>query len=332
MRMAAALVLAFAPVWQDNPTQGPPASQAESQPGVKPPHIELSELNAAIRQGLAKGKGKEADIARAAQFREGQRQLSEFIKKYDGKMESLSARVMRATLSLAIGERGEAALDLEPVVAALADTHSGPQLALRMEALRWYCEADPAKARPLVEALAAGTPAEKSKAASLLLKVDAVTRLREGNDLLPFTATAIDGSAVSNTSYPGKVVLIHFWRSGSADSIDELRALKSLYRAKHRDGFEILGVSLDDKRIRTVPGGEEPAGDGVEGLRRFVGEFGVPWAQVYDGGGMDSKLAQTFNVGNLPANILVDRKGKIRALSIPIEDLPDKVGKLLGER
>jgi (2Fe-2S) ferredoxin len=317
---AVLLVLGAAP--QDKPTTG--SVPSEIQAGVKPPNVELAELNYAIRQSLSKGRGKDAERERAAQFQDGRRQLSEFIQKYEGKPDALSARVMRATLWLATGERGEAARDLEPVLSALTGPQTGPLLFLKLEALRWYCEADPAKARPLVEALASGSQAEKDKMPGLLLKVDAAARLREGK--------AIDGSDVSNTSYPGKVVLIHFWKSSSGESVDELRALKKLYRARHGEGFEIVGISLDEKKIRTPPGGGEPAGEGADGLRRFVEEFGIPWAQIYDGAGMDSAMALTFNVGNLPWNILVDRKGKIRGLGVAIDELPRKVGNLVGER
>lgn len=73
------------------------------------------------------------------------------------------------------------------------------------------------------------------------------------------------------------------------------------YQAHHAQGFEILGISLDQP-------------NSGEKVTKVTGEKGMTWEQVYDGGYWKAAIAQKFAIDSIPAVFLVDGDtGKILA-------------------
>ena len=69
-----------------------------------------------------------------------------------------------------------------------------------------------------------------------------------------------------------------------------------VYQEFKPKGFEIIGVNLDADKAS---------------LDAFLGQTPLPWAQIYEPGGMDSRLADAFGVISLPTMFLVDTEGKV---------------------
>jgi len=68
------------------------------------------------------------------------------------------------------------------------------------------------------------------------------------------------------------------------------------YEEHHKDGFEIIGVSLDEDKGR---------------LEKSLKDNKIPWPQYFDGKGWDNRLALKFGVNSIPAMFLVDGEGNI---------------------
>jgi len=75
--------------------------------------------------------------------------------------------------------------------------------------------------------------------------------------------------------------------------------VKSVYDKYQADGFEIVGISLDDK-------------EGA--LRRFIKEKELRWPQHFDGKGWENKFALAYGIYGIPTMWLVDKRGDLRYL------------------
>lgn len=144
-----------------------------------------------------------------------------------------------------------------------------------------------------------------------------------GNEALSFTATTLDGKELSfPKDYAGKVVMLDFWATWCGPCIAELPNVKEAYAEHHDAGFEILGISFDQA-------------DKEEMLKEFLEENEMPWTQIYEGKGWDTKLGSVYDVSGIPFVLLVDGdSGKILGTA---KELRGKgcaafVGKMLAEK
>jgi thiol-disulfide isomerase/thioredoxin len=115
-----------------------------------------------------------------------------------------------------------------------------------------------------------------------------------GKKAIPFTMTSLDGSEINfPKTYAGKIVMLDFWATWCGPCIAELPNLKKAYEDWHDKGFEVLGISFDNK-------------DMAEKLKEFTKEHEMPWAQVYEGLGWETTLGEMYDVSGIPFVLLVD--------------------------
>ena len=113
----------------------------------------------------------------------------------------------------------------------------------------------------------------------------------------------------------GKWVLIDFWASWCGPCREELPELVKVYQAYHSNGFEVVGISLDDD---------------AQAWQKAVKKMKLSWHHLSDLKGWDSKAVVTYKVFGIPTNLLVNPQGKIVASNIDIDDLIDKLNEVLG--
>lgn len=147
-------------------------------------------------------------------------------------------------------------------------------------------------------------------AEGLLRKMDALGKPLE------LSFTALDGRKVDLKNLRGKVVLIDFWATWCIPCLQELPAVKAVYKKYHSKGLEIIGISLDEKR------------DVVE---QFLKKNQIPWPQYFDGKGWQTHWAQYYGIQAIPAMWLVDKKGILRDQNAR-QNLEQKIQKLLNEK
>src|SRR5690606_1724849 len=61
------------------------------------------------------------------------------------------------------------------------------------------------------------------------------------------TGTLLDGSPFNWDAYRGKVVLVDFWATWCGPCRAEVPNVIKMYQAYHDKGFDVVGISLDEK-------------------------------------------------------------------------------------
>lgn len=118
--------------------------------------------------------------------------------------------------------------------------------------------------------------------------------LRVGGETIAFETDKFGGKPVMfPDDYKGKIVLLDFWAVWCPPCREEVPNIVRTYEQFHKEGFEILGVSLDRK------------GDDAK-LKDFMKEFGMTWEQIFDGGYWKAEIAQLYGVNSIPHAVLVD--------------------------
>lgn len=128
-----------------------------------------------------------------------------------------------------------------------------------------------------------------------------------------FSATDVHGRKVTEKLFAGKVsvaMTLATWSYASTSQMQRLQQLKKTYG----DRLQVITISLD-----ACP----------QDCRKTVQRDSVNWPTVCDGRMWDTPLLAKFGLGDVPANVLIDSKGKVVARNLPTRDLEERIRKLL---
>lgn len=138
-----------------------------------------------------------------------------------------------------------------------------------------------------------------------------------GKLAINFSQADATGKQVSYASLKGKYILLTFWESSNKASRDENKELlKPAYERLKNKNFEIVSVSLDDKK---------------EAWLQAVKEDGLPWVNVNDLQGWKNKIAVDYGVKSIPMNFLIDPRGNIVGMGAHGKDLQKDLDELVGK-
>jgi RNA polymerase sigma factor (sigma-70 family) len=136
-------------------------------------------------------------------------------------------------------------------------------------------------------------------------------------EVYDFALTTRDGKRIRGRDMRGKVILIDYWSTSDVPDMKKMPKLKQLYEKRHKDGFEIIGVSWDPD---------------AETVQQECARKGLPWPQVLVPNDVKTRelwyeASEMTGVGRL---LIIDRKGILRADCGP-HQLEEEITKVLDQ-
>jgi len=135
-----------------------------------------------------------------------------------------------------------------------------------------------------------------------------------------FTATTLNGSRLSFSSYRGRVVVLNFWGSWCAPCREEASTLAVTAEQYRPAGVAFLGVDVRDTTASALA---------------FVRDFGIPYPSVNDPG---SQITLDFTsvvpIAGTPTTLVIDRTGHIAGAvfgTATYQELTDILAKVTGK-
>ena len=129
-----------------------------------------------------------------------------------------------------------------------------------------------------------------------------------------FTLNTPEGKPLSMHSIKAKVKVLDFWASWCGPCRSENPNVVKMYNEFHKEGLEILGVSLDNKQEAWV---------------KAIKDDHLTWPQVSDLKGWNSTAAKLYAINGIPHIVVLDENNVIVAKNLRGDALKAKIAEML---
>lgn len=146
-------------------------------------------------------------------------------------------------------------------------------------------------------------------------RVESLKSIAPGQLAPAFEMKSLEGKNIQLSDFHGKITLIDFWASWCGPCRKENPNMVKLYREYHKNGLEILGISLDTNKDKWT---------------KAVQKDNLTWNHVCDFQKWNSPLVEKYAVKGVPYTVLIDRQGRIIASGLHGTELKRKLKEALN--
>jgi peroxiredoxin len=126
----------------------------------------------------------------------------------------------------------------------------------------------------------------------------------------------IKGNTVSLDDMKGRLVILSFDLLGARESPARVRELQRVHDKFRARGVEIYQVCLDQNRLL---------------WEEMVERLGITWTCTRDSSALQSRVAATWNIKEIPANYIINRQKEIVGKNLFGARLEERLEELLGQ-
>jgi len=149
---------------------------------------------------------------------------------------------------------------------------------------------------------------------TLTKRIDIIKKTAVGQPLIDFTMNDTQGNPVKlSAAAKGKYLLVDFWAAWCSPCRAENPNVLANYQKYHAKGFDVLGISFDEKE---------------ENWLKAIKDDALPWQQLSDLKGWKNAAGKLYGISSIPQNILLSPEGKIIAKNLRGEALGEKLEEL----
>jgi thiol-disulfide isomerase/thioredoxin len=163
-------------------------------------------------------------------------------------------------------------------------------------------------------------PQRGALAEAFLKKAAIARKTAVGTPLVDFALMDMNGKQHKLSDYVGKgrYTLVEFWASWCGPCRADIPHLKEAYSAYHGKGFDVVSVSLDEKKDAWVKAMKD------EGITDM-------WPQLIEPNAFKSALTATYQINGIPACLLFDPNGKLVTYNMRGSFMDDILIRLYGD-